>query len=112
MIQSYQTDPVLYNYLAPSYPIFIQIKFLISSLNAKKTIKNAKSDIAQVHNLLSSSLLSLALRENALSSHQFSSIFKFESSKKNLRPAQEWFFSQKCSKITLKGKLFFPISRR
>jgi hypothetical protein len=48
MIQSYQTDPVLYNYLAPTYPIFIQIKFLISSLNAKKTTKNAKSDITQV----------------------------------------------------------------
>ena len=79
MIQSYQTDPVLYNYLAPSYPIFIQIKFLISSLNAKKTIKNAKSDITQVHCSLFSLLLSSALKENALSSRQFSNTFKFES---------------------------------
>ena len=79
MIQSYQTDPVLYNYLAPSYPIFIQIKFLISSLNAKKTIKNAKSDITQVHCCLFSLLLSSALKANALSSRQFSNTFKFES---------------------------------
>ncbi len=36
------------NYLAPSYPIFIQIKYLISGLNAKKALKNAKSDITHV----------------------------------------------------------------
>jgi hypothetical protein len=66
MIQSYQTDPVLYNYLAPTYPIFIQIKFLISSLNAKKTIKNAKSDITQVISVRISSQLKLGLKESDL----------------------------------------------
>jgi hypothetical protein len=48
MNQNYQADPMLHNYLAPSYPIFIQIKYLISGLNAKKAVKNAKSDIAHV----------------------------------------------------------------
>ena len=48
MNQNYQSDPLLHNYLAPSYPIFIQLKFLINSLNAKKTLKNAKSDITEV----------------------------------------------------------------
>ena len=49
MTQTYQTDPLLHNYMAPSYPIFIQIKYLISGLNAKKSTKSAKSDIVQVN---------------------------------------------------------------
>ena len=56
MNQNYQVDPLLHNYLAPSYPIFIQIKYLISGLNAKKAVKNAKSDITHVF-IYSSSLL-------------------------------------------------------
>lgn len=48
MIQNYQNDPLLHNYLAPSYPIFIQIKYLINGLAAKKSIKNAKQDILYV----------------------------------------------------------------
>lgn len=51
MNQNYQADPLVHNYLAPSYPIFIQIKYLINGLNAKKTLKNAKSDILQVLHL-------------------------------------------------------------
>jgi len=48
MIQNYQNDPLLHNYLAPSYPIFIQIKYLITSLSSKKVIRNAKTDITHV----------------------------------------------------------------
>ena len=48
MNQNYQADPLLQNYLAPSYPIFIQIKHLVGTLNAKKAVKNAKADLAYV----------------------------------------------------------------
>lgn len=67
MNQNYQTDPLLQNYLAPSYPIFIQIKYLINGLNAKKAIKNAKSDIANVSISSFSSHRALDQRENDLS---------------------------------------------
>jgi hypothetical protein len=45
MIQNYQNDPLLHNYLAPSYPIFIQLKSLILSLSTKKTVRNIRSDL-------------------------------------------------------------------
>lgn len=65
MNQNYQADPLVHNYLAPSYPIFIQIKYLINGLNAKKALKNAKSDIIQVIHPSLSLLLFLDPKANA-----------------------------------------------
>ena len=45
MIQSYQNDPLLHNYLAPSYPIFIQLKSLIQALATKKSPRNIRPDL-------------------------------------------------------------------
>lgn len=71
MNQSYQADPLMQNYLAPSYPIFIQIKYLISGLNAKKALKNAKSDIFYVKYLSLSWPLALEQKEKGSSSPLF-----------------------------------------
>ena len=49
MIASYQTDPLIHNYLAPSYPIFIQIKNIIQNLIAKKALRKEKQDIQYVY---------------------------------------------------------------
>jgi len=65
MNQNYQADPLLHNYLAPSYPIFIQLKYLINGLNAKKAVKNAKSDITHVSIFTYSLPPSSALKVNA-----------------------------------------------
>lgn len=48
MIQNYLNDSLMQNYLAPNYPIFIQIKFLLNSMGAKKSVRNAKNDILHV----------------------------------------------------------------
>ncbi len=48
MIQNFIADPLLHNYLAPCYPIFIQIRYLLGSITNKKTMKTAKSDIISV----------------------------------------------------------------
>ena len=48
MIQNFITDPFLHNYLAPCYPIFIQIRYLLGSITNKKSMKTAKSDIVSV----------------------------------------------------------------
>ena len=66
MNQNYQTDPLLHNYLAPSYPLFIQLKYLINGLNAKKAIKNVKSDITYVMMKIGSWLRNWAPMENGL----------------------------------------------
>ena len=42
------TDPLLHNYMAPCYPIFIQIRYLLGTITNKKTMKTAKSDIVSV----------------------------------------------------------------
>ena len=48
MIQNFITDPLLHNYMAPCYPIFIQIRYLLGTITNKKTMKTAKSDIVSV----------------------------------------------------------------
>ena len=48
MIQNFITDPLLHNYMAPCYPIFIQIRYLLGSITNKKSMKTAKSDIVSV----------------------------------------------------------------
>ena len=77
MIQSYQPDPVLHNYLAPAYPIFIQIKYLISSLNIKKSLKNSKADITQVSYIQLSLPRVWVQKENASLYQPFSNISRF-----------------------------------
>ncbi len=48
MIQNYLSDPLLQNYMAPCYPIFIQIKYLLNSITGKKFAKSVKNDILNV----------------------------------------------------------------
>ena len=48
MIQNFMTDPLLHNIMAPCYPIFIQIRYLLGTITNKKTMKTAKSDIISV----------------------------------------------------------------
>lgn len=89
MNQNYQADPLVHNYLAPSYPIFIQIKYLINGLNAKKALKNAKSDILQVLHPSFSSLPISDLKVNASLWPLSSKPFNFESLNRNPRLALE-----------------------
>ena len=92
MNQNYQADPLLNNYLAPSYPIFIQIKFLISGLSAKKAVKNAKSDITDVKKSSFSLLRNWDQKASALSFHLFWKLLKFANLKTNLKPVPELLF--------------------
>ena len=92
MNQIYQTDPLLHNYLAPAYPIFIQLKYLIGGLNAKKALKNAKSDITHVRKSLFSLLLSLALRVNVSYCLPCWKSLRCVNSRKNHRPVLESVF--------------------
>lgn len=48
MIQNFITDPLLHNFMAPCYPIFIQIRYLLGTIVNKKTMKTAKNDIISV----------------------------------------------------------------
>jgi hypothetical protein len=48
MIQNFITDPLLHNYMAPCYPIFIQIRYLLGTITNKKSMKTAKNDIVSV----------------------------------------------------------------
>ncbi len=48
MIQNYHNDPLYQNYMAPCYPIFIQIKYLLTNISGKKSVRNAKNDILNV----------------------------------------------------------------
>ncbi len=52
MIQNFITDPLLHNFMAPCYPIFIQIRYLLGTIVNKKTMKTAKNDIVSVIYLL------------------------------------------------------------
>ncbi len=49
MIQNFITDPLIHNYMAPCYPIFIQIRYLLGTITNKKSMKTAKSDIVSVN---------------------------------------------------------------
>ena len=46
------TDPLLQNYMASCYPIFIQIRYLIGTISNKKSMKTAKSDIIHVISII------------------------------------------------------------
>lgn len=54
MIQNYLAEPLVKNYTAPKYPLFIALQNSISSISHKKSPKDAKADITSVHFLLSS----------------------------------------------------------
>jgi hypothetical protein len=49
MIQNYLAEPLVKNYTAPQYPIFICLKNSIYSLNHKKSARDVKADITSVH---------------------------------------------------------------
>lgn len=71
MIQNYQNDPLVHNYLAPSYPIFIQLKSLIQSLTTKKSTRNIRPDVVFVLLTSISWLQRLAPRERGSHSLPF-----------------------------------------
>lgn len=49
MIQNYLAEPLVKNYTAPQYPIFISLKNSIQALNHKKSPRDVKADISSVH---------------------------------------------------------------
>jgi hypothetical protein len=51
MIQNYLAEPLVKNYTAPQYPIFICLKNSIYSLNHKKSARDVKADIASVNKI-------------------------------------------------------------
>ena len=48
MIQNFITDPLLHNFMAPCYPIFIQLGYLLGIITNKKSMKTTKNDIVSV----------------------------------------------------------------
>jgi hypothetical protein len=52
MIQNYLAEPLVKNYTAPQYPIFICLKNSIYSLNHKKSARDVKADIASVNKFI------------------------------------------------------------
>lgn len=89
MIQSYQNDPLLHNYLAPSYPLFIQLKSLIQGVATKKTGRNVKSDILFVLFNLCSSPQNSVLKANVSHSPRFLILLRPANSRKSRRAASE-----------------------
>jgi hypothetical protein len=87
MIQGYQNDPLLHNYLAPSYPIFIQLKSLILGLATKKSTRNIRPDLLFVTPSPRSSPASWAPRANASSLPPSSRRSTHASSARSRRPA-------------------------
>lgn len=67
MIQNFLSDPMMQNYMAPCYPIYIQIRYLLSTITNKKTMKTAKSDIVNVIIILFSLLAKKDFKHNASS---------------------------------------------
>lgn len=55
MIQTYLDDPLVKNYTAPKYPLFIALQNALNSFNSKKSMRDPRSDIASVHFLSFSS---------------------------------------------------------
>jgi hypothetical protein len=51
MIQNYLAEPLVKNYTAPQYPIFICLKNSIYSLNHKKSARDVKADITSVNKI-------------------------------------------------------------
>jgi len=66
MIQNFLSDPMMQNYMAPCYPIFIQIRYLLSTITNKKTMKTAKSDIINVNNYPNSARIARRILRTAL----------------------------------------------
>ena len=86
MIQNYQNDPLMHNYLAPSYPIFIQLKSYIHGLATKKTSRNVRSEIMQVLMIELSSRPESVPKEKDLHWLRFWKPSTSGSLKRNLKP--------------------------
>lgn len=60
--------------MAPAYPIYMQIRSIITSLQTKKNIKNAKQDLLQVSVQAYSSSTASVLTPNDLQSQKLSKL--------------------------------------
>ena len=68
MIQNCLTESVTKNYKAPNYPIYIAIHNSINSINNKKSMKDAKSDVAMVRSFLNLAGSKIGLRRRKVCS--------------------------------------------
>lgn len=48
MISNYFDEPLVKNYTAPKYPLFIALQNCLNSISNKKSIRDTKSDISSV----------------------------------------------------------------
>lgn len=55
MIQNYLAEPLVKNYTAPKYPLFIALQNALSAFHNKKSLKDPRADIVSVPLFLSSS---------------------------------------------------------
>ena len=51
MIQNYLAEPLVKNYMAPTFPLYIALKNLLYSITNKKSMRDGKADIASVTNI-------------------------------------------------------------
>lgn len=59
MIQNYLAEPLVKNYTAPKYPLFIALQNALSAFHNKKSLKDPRADIVSVPLFLSSSWIKL-----------------------------------------------------
>lgn len=98
MIQNYLAEPLVKNYTAPKYPLFIALQNALNSFSNKKSLRDPRADIASVH--LSSISLSTRsdLRERSLSSPGSWSLWKCPTSSRRqtrLKKLLSWLRSLK-----------------
>lgn len=48
MIPSYLVEPLVKNYTAPKYPLFIALQNALASINNKKSLRDPRHDIESV----------------------------------------------------------------
>jgi hypothetical protein len=48
MIQNYLAEPLVKNYTAPKYPLFIALQNALNSINNKKSLRDPRPDISSV----------------------------------------------------------------
>lgn len=66
MIQNYLAEPLVKNYTAPKYPLFIALQNALGSFHNKKSLKDPRTDIVSVLFYLCSSSIRLDLKARSL----------------------------------------------
>ena len=112
MIQNYLGDPLVKNYMAPTFPLFIALKNSLHSITNKKSMRDAKPDITSVILCLFSSSRKLVLKDKSLWSQPSSNSLTCQILSKSLIPLTNSFSWHRPLKNILHQKVSSSTSQR